>query len=252
MKRYALEISYCGARYGGWQRQNNSITVQQLLEEAAEDLFGAKTSVVASGRTDSGVHARSQICHMDVDTAIPARKIAAALNMRLPQDISVLRSAEAPQDFDANRSAKKKTYCYRVYVSEFRRPLLDGFAVQTSPFDFEKLKEALSIFVGQHDFAAYSKSGSTAKTTVRTVYSAEASQTDAGCPLIGIYVTGGGFLYNMVRTIAGTAIDCARGLIAKERISQSLSSPDRALVGKTMPAKGLTLEGVNYGFDPFS
>ena len=111
--RYAILLAYDGSDYGGWQMQKNSITVQEKLEAAAKDLFGKRVCITASGRTDSGVHAAGQVCHFDAETSIPPEKIADALNMRLPEDISVLSSVAAPENFDANRCAKKKTYCYR-------------------------------------------------------------------------------------------------------------------------------------------
>lgn len=252
--RYALLISYDGTCYGGWQIQNNCISVQSKMEEAAFDLFRIKTSVTASGRTDSGVHARAQVCHMDAQTSIPPDKIADALNMRLPEDIRVLASAIAPQNFDSNRSAKKKTYCYRMYVSPRQHPLKDRYSVWVKGgADISKLQYISNFFEGEHDFKAYSKSGSTAKTSVRTIYSVQVKTSRAlGATDIEIYITGNGFLYNMVRTIAGTMLYFAQGVIDEERIIQSLKTGDRELVGKTMPAAGLTLENVDYGVNIFN
>lgn len=157
--RYALLVSYDGTGYGGWQIQNNAVTVQQKLQEAASDLFGVPTAVTASGRTDSGVHAKGQVCHFDAQTSIPPHKIADALNVRLPEDISVLASAAAPENFDSNRSAKKKTYCYRMYFSPCRRPLLDRYAVWVKGgADFKKIEHVCALFVGEHDFKVLSHS----------------------------------------------------------------------------------------------
>ena len=127
--RYAILLAYDGTDYGGWQIQKNSITVQEKLEEACEKVFGKKTGVTASGRTDSGVHAAGQVCHFNAETTIPADKIADVLNRFLPPDIAVLQSAAAPENFDANRSAKRKTYCYRIYLAERRNPLKDRYCV---------------------------------------------------------------------------------------------------------------------------
>lgn len=251
--RYVILLAYDGTGYGGWQVQKNSITVQEKLEEACEKIFGKKIAVTASGRTDSGVHAAGQVCHFDAETTIPAEKIADVLNRFLPPDISVLRSSVAPENFDANRSAKKKTYCYRLYLAERRNPLKDRYSVWVkNPVDISKLRHILGSFVGKHDFKAYCKSGSQVKTTVREVYSADAVITKN--PLytdIEIYVCGGGFLYNMVRTIAGTVINYAGGSLTEEEIARSLNECDREAVGRTMPAKGLTLEKVEYGFPLF-
>lgn len=247
--RYALLLSYDGTNYGGWQIQKNAVTVQQKLTDALEDALCQKVCVIASGRTDSGVHAKAQVCHFDASTTIPAEKIADALNARLPDDISVLRTVAAPEGFDAQSSAKRKTYCYRFYLSPRRRPLKDRYSVQIKyDVNLSKLNEAAAIFTGEHDFKAYCAAGSQVKTTVRTVYGIEVKTTDSE---VEVFVTGNGFLYNMVRTLVGTMIYYAAGRIEREDIIRSLTYGDRSLVGKTMPAKGLTLEDVDYGIKLF-
>ncbi len=251
--RYALLVSYDGTGYGGWQIQPNSVTVQSKMEAAALDLFGVPTPVTASGRTDGGVHARAQVCHFDAETDIPAQKLADAFNMRLPSDISVISSAEAPAGFDSNRSAKQKTYCYKMYISPRRNPLKDRYSAWVKgSADIQKMIYISRFFEGEHDFKAYSKSGSTAKTTVRTVYSVRIKASRAlGADDVEIYVTGSGFLYNMVRTIAGTILNFAQGAIDEERVRRSIEEGGRELAGKTMPACGLTLESVDYGVNIF-
>ena len=251
--RYVILLAYDGTDYGGWQIQKNSITVQEKLEEACEKVFGVRTTVTASGRTDSGVHAAGQVCHFDAETTIPAEKIADVLNRFLPADIAVLESAAAPENFDANRSAKRKTYCYKFYLADRRNPLKDRFSVWVkNPVNIAKLQHISGSFVGKHDFKAYCKSGSQVKTTVREVYSVDVvtKKNDLSTD-IEIYVCGGGFLYNMVRTIAGTMINFAEGSLSEEEIARSLSEGDREAVGRTMPAKGLTLEKVEYGIPLF-
>lgn len=251
--KYAILLAYDGTNYGGWQIQKNCITVQEKLEAAAQNLFGVKTAVTASGRTDSGVHAAGQVCHFEAQTEIPPEKLADALNMRLPEDISVLKSSAAPQNFDANRSAKRKTYCFRAYLSARRNPLKDRFSVWVKGgADIEKLRYIAGAFVGEHDFKAYQKSGSQVKTTVREVYFVNVKTNEyRGSTDVEIYVCGGGFLYNMVRTIAGTMLYFAQGSLTEEDVRRSLEQGDRSAVGKTMPAKGLTLESVDYGFNLF-
>ena len=247
--RYALLLSYDGTNYGGWQIQNNAVTVQQKLTEALEDILGFKVSVIASGRTDSGVHAKAQVCHFDAQTTIPAEKLADALNARLPQDISVLKTVCAPDGFDAQSSAKRKTYCYRFYLSPRRQPLKDRYSVQIKyNVDLNKLETSAKLFEGEHDFKAYCAAGSQVKTTVRTVYGIEVKRD--GCN-VEVYVTGNGFLYNMVRTLVGTMIYYSADRLKKEDITRSLEKGDRSAVGKTMPAKGLTLESVEYGIELF-
>ncbi|MDE7440291.1 MAG: tRNA pseudouridine(38-40) synthase TruA [Clostridia bacterium] len=242
--RYALLLSYDGTNYGGWQIQKNAVTVQQKLTEALEDTLGYKVNVTASGRTDSGVHAKAQVCHFDAQTSIPAEKLADALNVRLPQDISVLQTVVAPDGFDAQSSAKKKTYCYRVYLSQRRQPLKDRYSVQIKyNVDLQKLEYSAKLFEGEHDFKAYCAAGSQVKTTVRRIYNIEIKKD--GCD-VAVYVTGNGFLYNMVRTLVGTMIYYSAGRIKEEDIVRSLEKCDRDCVGKTMPAKGLMLESVEY------
>ena len=251
--RYALLICYNGARYGGWQIQKNSNSVQAELSRAIYKALGISVNPVASGRTDAGVHARAQVCHFDGETSVPPERIADALNIHLPEDISVLKSALAPCGFHASDSAKKKMYCYRAYAFSRRNPLKD---INSAKIDFklnlQTLKSVVQYFIGEHDFKAYCSSGSAVKTTVRTIYSIDVkiSETELGTD-IELYFTGNGFLYNMVRTLAGTVFDCAAGRISEERIVKSLETGDRALVGKTMPAHGLTLESVDYGIEIF-
>lgn len=251
--RYALLVAYDGTNYGGWQIQKNTLTVQEVLTDALEKTLGCRAAVTASGRTDSGVHAAGQVCHFDAQTSIPAEKFADALNFRLPPDISVLKSAAAPDGFDCTRDAKKKTYCYRVYLSQCLSPLKDRYAERVKyPVDLKKLIKAAKLFEGEHDFKAYCASGSQVKTTVRRVYSVEVKTGDTrGSADVEIYVTGNGFLYNMVRTLAGTMLYFAAGRLSENDIINSLERGDRSSVGKTMPAKGLTLESVDYGFKLF-
>jgi len=251
--KYALLISYDGTNYGGWQIQKNAVTVQEKLTDALEKVIGERVNITASGRTDSGVHAAAQVCSFSADTTVPAERLAAAINFNLPGDISVLRSVAAPESFDAVSSAKKKTYCYRVYLSKYANPLKERYSTLVKyAVDIDKLIKAGKLFEGEHDFKAYCAAGSNVKTTVRTVYSVDVKVNEyRGSTDVEIYVTGNGFLYNMVRTLAGTMLYCAAGRIEEEQILRSLETGDRNLVGKTMPPKGLTLECVDYGIKLF-
>ncbi|MDE7163328.1 MAG: tRNA pseudouridine(38-40) synthase TruA [Clostridia bacterium] len=247
--RYVLSVAYDGTHFNGWQVQSNGRTVQGELNEAVYKAFGEWAVVTASGRTDAGVHALNQVCHVDLSADIAGEKLADALNCRLPQDVSVLQSAVAPDGFDANRSAKKKTYCYNMYFAPRRNPLCDRFAVWIKgKADINKMKEAAAYFTGEHDFAAYCASGSQVKTTVRTVYSVDVI-SEGG--FVKIEVCGNGFLYNMVRTLVGTVLWYSSGKLGAEDILASLNECDRNRVGKTMPAKGLVLKSVDYGTDLF-
>lgn len=247
--RYVIKVAYDGTNFCGWQVQPNGRTVQEELNTAVFKAFGERATVNASGRTDSGVHASFQVCHVDLSRDIEGVKLADALNFYLPQDVSVLTSAKAPDGFDSNRSAKKKTYLYSVYCSPRRNPLKDRYAVllKVAP-DVEKLRECASLFVGEHDFSAYCAAGSQVKTTVRTVYSFTVEEVEGE---IKFKVCGNGFLYNMVRTLVGTCIWYAYGKIDRERVISSLETGNRALTGKTMPPYGLCLIDVDYGIELF-
>ena len=247
--RYVVKVAYDGTDFCGWQIQRNGNSVQQTLADAAFAAFGEHTVFTASGRTDSGVHALGQICHADISANIPADRLADALNCHLPRSVSVLASAKAPHGFDANRSAKKKTYVYNMYFSPRRNPLKDRFSVHIrGKADLAALREAAALFVGEHDFKAYCASRSQVRTTVRTVYSVHIDGDDED---VSISVCGSGFLYNMVRTMAGTMLGYSVGAISREKILSSLTTGDRSLVGKTMPPHGLLLHNVDYGIELF-
>lgn len=243
--RYVIKVCYDGTNFCGWQVQQGLRTAQDELNTAVRRAFGERTPVVASGRTDSGVHALGQVCHFDLTKDMPGSKVADALNYYLPEDESVLESAQVEDGFDANRSAKKKTYVYSLYYSPRRNPLKDRYAVRINYApDIEKMKKCASLFVGEHDFSAYCASGSQVKTTERTVYSFTVEESDGD---IKLSVCGNGFLYNMVRTMVGTVLGFAAGKLSEEDVLNSLNFGDRTLVGKTMPPQGLCLYSVDYG-----
>ena len=254
----ALLLSYDGTDLSGWQVQANARTVQGELESAVERAFGSFSRVTGSGRTDAGVHAAGQVCSFTLSDALridPAR-IADAVNAFLPPDIRVLKSARAPDTFDACRSAKKKTYRYSVYFSRREHPLLARYAARFGETpDVARMRACADLLEGEHDFAAFSSTGSSAKTTVRTVHSIRfVPWTDAlGEMVYGMHidVCGGGFLYNMVRIIAGALFDAGTGKLSLAAVAEALAAGRRDLLGKTMPACGLTLLSVDYGFDLF-
>lgn len=247
--RYVIKVAYDGTSYCGWQIQKNGVTVQQTLSDAAYSAFNRKIVFTASGRTDSGVHALGQVCHADIDVDIPGEKLADALNVYLPVDVRVMASAIAPAGFDANRSAKKKTYVYHMYAAKRQNPLKDRYSVWIKgEADVKKMREAAKPFIGEHDFKAYCSSGSQVLTTTRTVYSVEVERLGED---ITVSVCGSGFLYNMVRTIAGTLLYYSLCRISLDDVVRSIDTGDRRLVGKTMPARGLVLEEVDYGTELF-
>lgn len=247
--RYVMKIAYDGTAYAGWQRQKNALSVQEALENAIETALGASVRVTASGRTDAGVHAAGQVCHFDSDTlTVPPEKMPDCLNRFLPPDIRIVDGWGAGVNFDSNRSAKRKTYCYSLYVSKREMPIKERFAVRIDDAPtLDALQSAARLFEGEHDFKAFCASGSAVKTTVRTVYEVKVEEGESfGSRDIKIYVTGNGFLYNMVRTMTGELLDLASGRRTVESLHKAYETGERGLLGKTMPAKGLLLLNVNY------
>lgn len=247
--RYVLKIAYDGTAYAGWQRQKNATSVQELLEEAVFSALHAIVHITGSGRTDAGVHAAGQVCHFDLENvSVPPEKMPDCLNRFLPPDIRAIEGWAATDGFDSNRSAKRKTYCYSLYVSNREMPLKERFAVRIdSAPSIEKLQAAARLLEGEHDYKAFCASGSSIKTTVRTVYEVRVEETQSfGGRDIKMYVTGNGFLYNMVRTMAGELLDLATGRRTADSLQRAYQTGERNLLGKTMPAKGLTLMQVEY------
>ena len=247
--RYVLKIAYDGTEYAGWQRQKNALSVQECLENALEQALAIDVRVVASGRTDAGVHAAGQVCHFDSDSlTVPPEKLPDCLNRFLPPDVRLLEGWEGRDGFDSNRSAKRKTYCYSLYESRREMPLLERYAVRVDELPkIEDLRRVAKRFEGEHDFKAFCASGSSVKTTVRTVYEVKVEEMEIfALRVVKIYVTGNGFLYNMVRTMAGELLDLASSKKAEESLQKAFQTGDRNLLGKTMPAKGLLLQSVEY------
>lgn len=245
--RIVLKIQYDGTSYCGWQVQPNGITVQEVIEKAIEGVTGIKVNLVGSGRTDSGVHAESQVAHFDIDGAnIPPEKFSVVLNGVLPSDIKILSSFKADENFHARFKAKRKTYEYKFYVSEFPLPLKSRYATNIPfPVDIEKMKTVAKLLIGRHDFKCFLASNSSVKDTVREIYASEISEKDG---YIIYTVTGNGFLYNMVRIIVGTLIKVGQGKMTEEGFKNMLVSCDRSLAGATMSPNGLTLKSVEYDY----
>lgn len=247
---FYLILSYDGTDFNGWQAQRKESlrTVQETAERAAAEIFGKPVRITASGRTDAGVHARCQVCSLSADTTIPPERLADCFNTLLPRDVRAVGSGAAPEGFDACRQAKRKTYVYSLYHAVRDDPLRERYGVRAEPgLDEGLLREAAAPMVGEHDFRAFCASNSSALTTVRTVYSVDIRRERS---LFGeethIFVTGNGFLYNMVRTMAGTLLEAARGRIAPGDVKRAVETGDRSLVGRTMPARGLCLYSVEY------
>lgn len=241
--RIKLTVEYDGTSFCGWQVQPNGRSVQGEIETAVYKLTGKTVRVTGSGRTDSGVHAVGQVAHFDTESAIPPEKFALALNTFLPSDVSVLSSSLACEDFHARYSAKKKTYVYSFYVSDVVRPTLERFATRVDGFDIKKAKEMADVIVGEHDFKCFCKADTDVLTTVRTVYSIDFYKNG---DRIDMEITGNGFLYNMVRMIAGAIKAYLDGKITVSDLARGFSTGEKINFVATMPAKGLTLKSVVY------
>ncbi len=247
--RYVLKIAYDGTHYAGWQRQKNALSVQETLENALKTALKQDVKTTASGRTDAGVHAAGQVCHFDVENcSVPPEKMPDCLNVHLPPDVRAIEGWGAEERFDCNRNAKRKTYAYSLYVSKREMPLKERYAVRIDAApSCAALQKAAKLFEGEHDFKAFCASGSSIKTTVRKIYGVRVEESESfGSRDIRVYVTGNGFLYNMVRTLVGELLELANGKKTEESLQLAFATGARELLGKTMPAKGLTLVEVIY------
>ena len=246
--RFAFILSYDGTNYAGWQRQKNALSIQEVVEDAFEKALQMQYKITASGRTDAGVHALGQVCHFDADDfPVPPEKIPDCINRFLPFDIRILKGWKAEEGFDCNRSAKRKTYRYSLYENPYDLPLKDRYAVRVECIPaLAELEKFASFLEGEHDYKCFCASGSSIKTTVRTVYEVRVVERITDCREIDVFVEGNGFLYNMVRNMVGELLDLASGRRSVESLQKAYESGERSLIGKTMPAKGLTLMKVEY------
>lgn len=245
MRNILLEISYDGTNYSGWQRQKNAITIQEKIEEAISLICNEKISVTASGRTDAGVHALSQIANFSTSSKIDSEKFAKAINTKLPDDIRVLSSKEVDRDFNARFSAKKKTYIYNILNREIKNPFWDKYSTHVNrKLDLELMKYNARMLIGTHDFTSfYTYEENNPKNTVKTIYSCDIEKIYDD--ILTLSITGDGFLYNMVRIIVGTLIEI--GLHQKnDDIGQILLYKDRTKAGPTAKSTGLFLKSVMY------
>lgn len=244
MKRVMLTVAYDGTKYCGWQVQPNGDTIEGQLNRHLSQLLGEEIKVIGASRTDAGVHALCNLAVFDTQARMPAEKISYALNQRLPEDIKIQKSEEVALEFHPRKVPTRKTYEYKIYNAQFSNPIMRLYSHFTYvPLDVEKMQEAAKHFVGEHDFAAVSTFKPEVESTVRTIYDLTVTKEGA---LITIRVTGNGFLYNMVRIIAGTLIEVGRGRIEPLVIPGILASGNREQAGPTAPACGLTL--VSYEF----
>lgn len=239
-----LIIEYDGTSYVGWQRQPNGVSVQKVVEDALAKVCGSQLSLVSSGRTDAGVHARGMVAHFVTQRVLPMAAYREGVNRYLPADIVVREAALVPDDFHARYSARGKWYRYTLYRSPVRSPLAGRYSWHVrGELDLQQMRLAAQRFVGRHDFAGFRSSGCAARTTVREIFSMAVAE--AG-DMVYIDVHGSGFLRNMVRIMVGTLVEVGRGLRLPEEIGEMLTECCRGKTGVTAPPQGLCLMEVDY------
>lgn len=244
MKRVMLTVAYDGTNYHGWQIQPNAVTIEAALNEALSALLKEEIKVTGASRTDTGVHALGNVAVFDTQARMPAEKISYALNQRLPEDIRVQASREVARDFHPRRTDSKKAYEYKILNCEFPVPTQRLYSYFTYvPLDAGLMQAAAQYLKGEHDFKSFCSADTSAESTVRTIYDITVEKSG---DMIVIRVTGSGFLYNMVRIIAGTLIEAGKGKILPENMAGILEARDRAKAGPTAPACGLTLVGYEF------
>lgn len=244
MRNIKLIIEYDGTNYNGWQTQKNKTSIQETIENALRMVMNEEIELFGASRTDSGVHALGQTANFMTNSNIIIEKIPSALNSILPTDIAVKSAVEVNDDFHARFSSKGKKYKYVVLNDKTPSPMLRNYTYfYRYNLDFEAMKEACAYFKGEHDFASFKSTGGSAKTSMRTIYDVELIKNEN---IIEFYISGDGFLYNMVRIIVGTLIDVGIGKIKPKQVEEIILLRDRKRAGKTAPAHGLCLVEVYY------
>ena len=245
MKRVKLVISYDGTRFCGWQMQNNGITVEEVVTSALRRLTGEDIKLIGASRTDAGVHALGNVAVFDTDSPIPGDKFCFALNSVLPEDVVVRDSCEVALDFHPRHCDSKKTYEYQIRNSRFKLATDRLYTHHIhKKLDTEAMRKAAGYIVGEHDFTSFCSVGAQVESKVRTVYSLDI--LEAG-DIVTLRICGNGFLYNMVRIIAGTLIEVGLGLRNASEMEGVILAKDRNAAGPTAPANGLTLVGIDFG-----
>ena len=245
MRNIKLTIEYDGKDFNGWQKQPSKLNIQGEIERAIEEVTGEKVDLIASGRTDAGVHALGQVANFRLEKDFPIEKIPYALNSKLKKSIRIKEAEEVPEKFHSRYTCKKKTYRYVINNS------VQGTAIYRylqyhfpEKLDENKMNEAVKFLIGEHDFKSFKASGTSSKSSVRTIYNAKVTRDGE---IVTIELTGNGFLYNMVRIIAGTLVDVGIGKIEPSDVKEILEAKDRLKAGKTLPPTGLYLVNVEYG-----
>lgn len=246
LRRMLVTIAYDGSEFFGWQRQDGRgfRTVQAEFEKAVSLFFKKEITCIGASRTDRGVHAFGQRAVIDVDTTVPVDKFPLAIIPFLPKDISVTDAVYVNDNFNPRFDCVCKTYRYRIYNGKYRNPVYRKYSeFCCKNLDVEEMSKAAKAFLGRHDFKAFAASGNTSKTTVRTIFDINVRQED---DFIIIDVTGDGFLYNMIRIMAGTLLMVGDGRIKSWEIPEIIESRQREKAGKTAGPEGLTLMNIKY------
>lgn len=244
MRNIKITIEYDGKDFSGWQKQPNKLNIQGEIERAIEEITGEEVDLIASGRTDAGVHALAQVANFKIEKDIPIEKIPYALNSKLKKSIRVKSAEEVDEKFHSRYTCKRKTYRYVINNS------VQGTAIYRNlqyhfpeKLDEEKMNKGIKYLIGEHDFKSFKASGTSSKSSVRTIYDAKVTREG---DIVTIELTGNGFLYNMVRIISGTLIDVGIGKTKPEEVKEILEAKDRLKAGKTLPPTGLYLLNVKY------
>ncbi len=229
----------------GWQKQPNKLNIQGTIEKAIEQITGEEVELIASGRTDKGVHSLGQVANFKTNSNIPIEKFAIAINSNLKKSILIKSAEEVDSNFHSRLSCKRKTYRYIINNSKLGTAIYRNLETHIPiKLDIEKMKQAIKYFEGEHDFKAFKASGTSSKNSVRTIYKAEIIEKEKD--KIWIELTGNGFLYNMVRIIAGTLVEVGLGNIEQNQIPKIIEEGKRENAGKTLPPQGLYLVKVEY------
>ena len=245
MRNIKLTIEYDGKDFNGWQKQPNKLNIQGTIERAIEEITGEQIELNASGRTDAGVHSLGQVANFKTNSSIPIEKIPIAINTKIKKSIRIIDAEEVDERFHSRLACKRKTYRYiinnNITASAIYRNLETHIPQK---MDVDKMKQAIKYFEGEHDFRAFKASGTSSKSSVRTIYKAEIYEQKDN--RLWIELTGNGFLYNMVRIIVGTLVEVGLGKIEPNEISKIIEDGKRENAGKTLPPNGLYLLKVEY------
>ena len=246
MKRIKLTVAYDGTDYCGWQIQPNGITIEEVLNRALSKMTGEDVHIIGASRTDSGVHAQGNVAVYDTNSSIPGERVAYALNQKLPDDIVIVKSEEVPLDWHPRyQDVISKTYEYHIYNAKVPNPLKKRYTAFISyDLKVERMREGAKYLIGEHDFVSFCNVRTNVEDTVRTVEDIQIVEENGE---IIIRISGNGFLYNMVRIIAGTLIRVGRGYYEPERVKEILEAKERTEAGVTAPPQGLVLMEIRYG-----